>query len=87
MPQSWNRYVYTLGDPVNLNDPTGLVTACDLATRKILGAMESPGHWITVSRAGEIFIGSLNGNLFRWYGGWRDRGLDPAEGLKPPNQR
>ena len=25
-PQSWNRYAYTRGDPVNSNDPTGLVT-------------------------------------------------------------
>ena len=23
-PTSWNRYAYTTGDPVNLNDPTGL---------------------------------------------------------------
>lgn len=23
-PQSWNRYAYTLGDPANRNDPTGL---------------------------------------------------------------
>jgi RHS repeat-associated protein len=23
-PQSWNRYAYTRGDPVNLNDPSGL---------------------------------------------------------------
>lgn len=24
-PQSWNRYAYALGDPANLNDPTGLM--------------------------------------------------------------
>ena len=24
MPQSWNKYAYTLGDPVNNSDPTGL---------------------------------------------------------------
>ena len=23
-PQSWNRYMYTLGDPVNFIDPAGL---------------------------------------------------------------
>jgi hypothetical protein len=42
----------------------------DLATGRILGSMESPGHWLDVSRKGEIFIGSLTGNVFRWYPGW-----------------
>jgi hypothetical protein len=27
-PQSWNRYTYTLGDPINFNDPAG-TTTCD----------------------------------------------------------
>jgi hypothetical protein len=27
-PSSWNRYAYVGGDPVNLNDPTGMI-ACD----------------------------------------------------------
>jgi RHS repeat-associated protein len=27
-PQSWNRYSYALGDPVNGNDPTGEDTQC-----------------------------------------------------------
>jgi DNA-binding beta-propeller fold protein YncE len=48
----------------------GRIMRVDLASGKILGAMESPGHWITVSRAGEIFIASLTGNVFRWYPGW-----------------
>lgn len=49
----------------------GRIMRIDLATGKILGAMESPGHWIDVSAAGEIFIGSLTGNVFRWYPGWK----------------
>ena len=50
----------------------GRIMRIDLETGKILGSMESPGHWLNVSRAGEIFIGSLTGNVFRWYEGWWD---------------
>ena len=51
----------------------GRLMKIDLATGKILGSMESPGHWLTVSAAGEIFVGSLTGNVFRWYPGWLER--------------
>ena len=46
-------------------------------------AMESPGHWIHASPTGEIFIGSLTGNVFRWYPGWLSKGADSEEGLQP----
>ena len=36
-PGSWNRYTYTLGDPVNGNDPNGL---CDVV---IAGIVTAPG--------------------------------------------
>ena len=62
----------------------GRIMKIDLPTGKILGAMESPGHWIEVSQAGEIFIGSLTGNVFRWYPGWLDRGLGVDEGITSP---
>ena len=65
----------------------GRIMRIDMATGKILGAMESPGHWINVSSAGEIFIGSLTGNVFRWYPGWLTRGLGATEGLTPANQK
>ncbi|MBI3694700.1 MAG: 6-bladed beta-propeller [Acidobacteria bacterium] len=65
----------------------GRIMKIDLATGKILGAMESPGHWINVSKDGEIFIGSLTGNVFRWYAGWLTRGLGAEEGLRPANQK
>jgi DNA-binding beta-propeller fold protein YncE len=51
----------------------GRIMRVDLQTGKVLGSMESPGHWIDVSRGGEIFIGSLTGNVFRWYPGWLDK--------------
>jgi len=49
----------------------GRIMHIDLASGRILGAMESPGHWITV-RDNDIYIGSLTGNVFHWYPGWKD---------------
>ncbi|HYZ85041.1 MAG TPA: peptidyl-alpha-hydroxyglycine alpha-amidating lyase family protein [Bryobacteraceae bacterium] len=63
----------------------GRIMKIDLKTGRILGAMESPGHWIHAAPSGEIFIGSLTGNVFRWYPGWLSRGLGAEEGLKPAN--
>ncbi len=52
----------------------GQLMKIDLETGRVLGAMESPGHHITVKEStGEIFVGSLTGNCFRWYPGWMDR--------------
>ncbi len=63
----------------------GRIMRIELSTGKILGAMESPGHWLHASHTGEIFIGSLTGNVFRWYPGWLTQGLGSEEGLKPAN--
>ena len=63
----------------------GRIMKIDIKTGKILGAMESPGHWIHRTPDKQIFIGSLTGNVFRWYPGWRDSGLGRDEGLKPAN--
>lgn len=63
----------------------GRIMKIDIETGKILGSMESPGHWIHVTPKKEIFIGSLTGNVFRWYPGWLTRGLGAEEGLKPTN--
>ncbi len=65
----------------------GRIMRIDTKTGKILGAMESPGHWLNVSSAGEIFIGSLTGNVFRWYPGWMQGTAGSEEGLRPNNQR
>lgn len=50
----------------------GRIMRVDIDTGEVLGAMESPGHWIDVSHTGEIFIGSLTGNVFRWYQEWME---------------
>jgi streptogramin lyase len=63
----------------------GRIMRIDLASGKILGAMESPGHWIHVTPASEIFIGSLTGNVFRWYPGWLEKSIGETEGLRPSN--
>jgi DNA-binding beta-propeller fold protein YncE len=61
----------------------GRIMHIDLATGRILGSMESPGHWLHVSSTGEIYLGSLTGNVFRWYSGWLSHGLGSEEGLRP----
>ena len=63
----------------------GRIMKIDLKSGKILGAMESPGHWIHVTQDKVIFIGSLSGNVFRWYPGWLERSVGAEEGLKPAN--
>ncbi len=63
----------------------GRIMNIDMATGRIIGAMESPGHWIHVTPEKYIFIGSLSGNVFRWYPGWMEGAADSEEGLKPAN--
>jgi DNA-binding beta-propeller fold protein YncE len=65
----------------------GRIMRIDINSGKVLGAMESPGHWIDIATNGEIYIGSLTGNVFRWYPGWLERGLGAEEGLRPANQK
>ena len=48
----------------------GRIMHVDVATGKILGSMESPGHSIGLGRHGDMFIASLTGNVFHWYPGW-----------------
>jgi DNA-binding beta-propeller fold protein YncE len=49
---------------------SGRIMKVDPASGRILGSMESPGHWLNVTPGGEIFVGSLTGNVFRWAPGW-----------------
>lgn len=63
----------------------GRIMKIDMRNGRILGAMESPGHWLHVTPEKLVFIGSLTGNVFRWYPGWLSRGLGAEEGLRPAN--
>jgi hypothetical protein len=49
---------------------SGRIMKIDPATGKILGSVESPGHWLHATPAGELFVGSLTDNVFRWSPGW-----------------
>lgn len=50
---------------------SGRLMKVDAGTGKILGSIETPGHWIDVARSGDIFVGSLTGNVFRFTPGWQ----------------
>jgi DNA-binding beta-propeller fold protein YncE len=62
----------------------GRIMRIDIATGKILGAMESPGHWIAAAPNGHIFIASLTGNILHWYPRWLEHGIGS---LNPPNPK
>jgi len=59
---------------------SGRIMKIDIETGKVLGSIESPGHWIHVTPKNEIFIGSLTGNVFRFYPAWLTQGLGVDEG-------
>ena len=59
----------------------GRIMRIDTATGKILGAMESPGHWLALAPGPEIYIGSLTGNVFKWYPGWSAGLREQAPGV------
>ena len=44
----------------------GQLMKLDLESGKIVGALESPGHMITVANSGDIYVASLTGNVFIW---------------------
>ncbi|MEO7190375.1 MAG: peptidyl-alpha-hydroxyglycine alpha-amidating lyase family protein [Vicinamibacterales bacterium] len=44
----------------------GQLMHVDIETGKVLGSMESPGHELTVTPAGDIYVASLTGNIFKW---------------------
>jgi hypothetical protein len=59
----------------------GRIMRIDSASGKILGSMESPGHWLALAGNGDIYITSLTGNVFRWYPGWLEGMREAAPGV------
>ena len=68
----------------NLSNDTlpGRIMRIDIATGKILGGhLEIPGHWLALGANQDTFIGSLTGNMFRWYPGWTEGMREQAHGV------
>ncbi|HEY2934055.1 MAG TPA: peptidyl-alpha-hydroxyglycine alpha-amidating lyase family protein [Acidobacteriota bacterium] len=65
----------------------GRLMKIDLESGRILGAMECPGHKITVTPSGEIFVASLTGNVFRWYPAWLTPVAAAGEEQKQPTPK
>jgi hypothetical protein len=57
----------------------------ELASGRILGSMESPGHWIHVTPVGEIYVASLTGNVLRWSPERVSQSVASEERLPPSN--
>jgi DNA-binding beta-propeller fold protein YncE len=53
----------------------GRLMQVDIETGKVSGAIECPGHELSVASDGQIYVASLTGNVFQWYpavgDGWR----------------
>jgi sugar lactone lactonase YvrE len=65
----------------------GQVMKLDVESGKILGSFESPGHMLTATPAGIVFVASLTGNVFKWQPDpwWPARAHEAiARGVPPP---
>ncbi len=69
------------GENIAYDTLAGRIMRIDIASGKILGSMESPGHWLALGNKDEIYIGSLTGNVFRWTPGWSTGMREQAPGV------
>ncbi|MSR35356.1 MAG: hypothetical protein EXR95_01760 [Gemmatimonadetes bacterium] len=59
----------------------GRIMKIDLETGRILGAMETPGHMLSLSSGGDMYVASITGNVFRFWPAWlevREGGIVPV---------
>jgi hypothetical protein len=65
----------------------GQIMKLDVESGKILGSFESPGHMLTATPNGVVFVASLTGNVFKWQPDpwWPARAHEAiARGVPPP---
>jgi hypothetical protein len=61
----------------------GRIMHIDIATGKVLGSMESPGHSLAAAANGHFFVASLTGNVFHWYPRWLEHGIGSLDPPRP----
>jgi hypothetical protein len=47
----------------------GRLMPVDLESGRILGSLETPGHWLEVAVHGGLYVASITRNVFRFYPG------------------
>jgi hypothetical protein len=71
-PGSWNAYAYTMGDPINGNDPSGLVTCGNLpivgggTVAGDVNANTAQGHFIDLVWHEAGSLSQAGGNVSNW---------------------
>ena len=48
----------------------GRILKLDLETGRILGSIPTPGHMLSLSPSGDLYVASITGNVFRFFPGW-----------------
>ena len=65
----------------------GQLMKIDVESGKIIGSMESPGHMLTATPNGVVYVASLTGNVFKWQPNpwWPARAHEAQRaGIPPP---
>ena len=62
---AWVITFRSLAEIVELDSMPGLLVHVELANGTVVGSIEAPGHWVHRSAGGQLFVGSLTGNVIR----------------------